>query len=207
MTPPQKTVQPKGTRREVQKAETRALILESARALFSSLDYDSVTIRGVAAQAGIGIGTIYKHFPNKLSLLAAAFSDDLKLLYREAMATVPESRPFRDQFIHISKRFFVFYTTHVSLSRAYLSHLFFYEKEWLGQINAFDEAYAEKMAELIRSAQARGEIRPEKDPDTLALALMSNYFFVLVNCFLRDRMGDPGQMAGQLSTLIDQTLN
>ena len=199
--------QPKGTRRQVQKAETRALILESARTLFSTQDYDRVTIRGVATQAGIGLGTIYKHFPNKLSLLAAAFSDDLKRLYRDAMATVPEDRPFKAQFVHISKRFFTFYTTHYSLSRAYLSHLFFYEKEWLDQINAFDEAYVQKMAELIRVAQEKGEIRPEKDAYILAMALLSNYFFVLANCFLREGMRDPDQMAGLLDTLIEQTLN
>ena len=72
MQKPRGIKQPKGTRRQVQKAETRALILESARTLFSTQEYDRVTIRGVATHAGIGLGTIYKHFPNKLSLLAAA---------------------------------------------------------------------------------------------------------------------------------------
>ncbi len=198
--------QPKGNRREIQKAETRALILESARMLFETSDYDKVTIRGVAAHARIGLGTIYKHFPNKLSMLAAAFSEDLKTLYQNAMATVPEDQPFKTQFVHISKQFFIFYTDHYSLSRAYLSHLFFYEREWLDQINAFDDAYAQKMAELIRDAQGRGEIRPEKDADILALSLMSNYFFVLANCFIRDKMTDPDQLAGLLETLVEQTL-
>ncbi len=198
--------QPKGNRREVQKAETRNLILESARKLFETQDYDKVTIRGVAALARIGLGTIYKHFPNKLSLLAAAFSDDLKKLYQNAMTTVPDDQPFKSRFVHISKRFFLFYTAHYSLSRAYLSHLFFYEREWLDEINAFDDAYAEKMAELIRAAQDRGEINPDKDSHILALALMSNYFFVLANCFLRDKMTDPDQLASFLEILVEQTL-
>jgi len=198
--------QPKANRREVQKAETRTLILESARQLFETQDYDKVTIREVAALARIGLGTIYKHFPNKLSMLAAAFSDDLKNLYQDAMATVPDSQSFQTQFIHISKRFFIFYTTHYSLSRAYLSHIFFYEQEWLDEINAFDDSYAQKMSELIRSAQDRGEIHPEKDSHILALALMSNYFFVLANCFLLDKMTDPDQLAVLLQTLVEQTL-
>lgn len=199
--------QPKGNRREIQKAETRCLILESARKLFETQDYDNVTIRGVAALSQIGIGTIYKHFPNKLSMLAAAFSDDLKQLYQDAMATVPDTQSFRSRFIHISKRFFMFYTTHYSLSRAYLSHIFFYEREWMDEINAFDDAYAVKMAELIRQAQSKGEIDSEKDSDALALALMSNYFFVLVTCFLRDNMNDPDHMAALLETLVEQTLS
>ncbi|MBU1340319.1 MAG: TetR/AcrR family transcriptional regulator [Proteobacteria bacterium] len=198
--------QPKANRREVQKAETRTLILESARKLFENQEYDKVTIRGVAGLARIGLGTIYKHFPNKLSMLAAAFSDDLKNLYQDAMATMPDNQSFQTQFIHISKRFFIFYITHYSLSRAYLSHLFFYERKWLDEINTFDDNYAQKMAELIRAAQGRGEINPEKDSHILALALMSNYFFVLANCFLREKMTDPDQLAALLETLVEQTL-
>jgi len=57
----------------------------------------------VAARSRIGIGTIYKHFPNKLSMLAAAFSDDLKNLYQDAMATVPDKQSFQTRFVHISK--------------------------------------------------------------------------------------------------------
>lgn len=199
--------QPKGNRRQVQKAETRMLILKSARSLFETKDYDIVTMRDVAAQTEIGLGTIYKHFPNKLSMLAAAFFDDLKALYQDAMATVPTDQTFKVQFIHISKQFYSFYSTHYSLSRAYLSHLFFFEKQWLDQINAFDESYAEKMAQLIRVAQEKGEIRLEKNSEALALALMSNYFFVLLNCFLREGSTDPDQMVALLEGLVDQTLD
>ncbi|MCP3940174.1 MAG: TetR/AcrR family transcriptional regulator [Desulfobacteraceae bacterium] len=198
--------QPKANRREVQKSETRALILKSARKLFETLDYDKVTIRGVAALGRIGLGTIYKHFPNKLSMLAAAFSDDLKNMYQDALATVPDNQSFQSQFVHISKRFFSFYTSHYSLSRAYLSHLFFYEQEWIDEINAFDDRYAQKIAELIRAAQDTGEINPAKDSHILALALMSNYFFVLANSFLLDKITDPDQLATRLETLIEQTL-
>ncbi len=165
-----------------------------------------MTIRAVAALADIGLGTIYKHFPNKLSMLAAAFSDDLAQLYKMAMDTVLADQPFRQQFVHISKQFFIFYTTHDTLSRAYLSHLFFYEKEWLDQINAFDDAYAAKMAELIQTAQDKGEISRAKDSNVLALALMSNYFFVLTTSFLRANYSDPDQLAGLLDALVEQTL-
>jgi len=198
--------QPKGMRRKQQKAETCALILNSARSLFETQSYEKVTIRAVAAHAQIGLGTIYKHFPNKLSMLAAAFFDDLKMLYQNAMSTVPGDEPFKTQFVHISKQFFSFYITHKLLSRAYLSHLFFFDREWTDQINAFDDAYADKIAELIRVAQDRGEISAQKESNVLALALMSNYFFVLVNCFLRDNDTNPDQLAARLESLVKQTL-
>lgn len=198
--------QPRGMRRKQQKAETHAVILSSARLLFETQNYEQVTIRAVAAHAQIGLGTIYKHFPNKLSMLAAAFFDDLTLLYQDAMSTVPGDKPFKTQFVHISKRFFSFYIAHESLSRAYLSHLFFFDREWLDRINAFDDAYADSIAGLIRTAQYRGEISARKDSHVLALALMSHYFFVLVNCFLRDSDTDPDQLAARLESLVEQTL-
>ena len=191
----------------MQKAETRALILKSAKSLFEKQDYDSVTIRGVASHAEIGLGTIYKHFPNKLSILANAFFEDLKTQYNDAMTTVPKDKPFKTQFIHISRQFFTFYITHYSLSQAYLSHLFFYDREWVDQINAFDDAYAQRLVEMIQAAQVKGEISSKKDSYALSLALISNYFFVLLNCFLKDRLTDPDQLVALLDTLIEQTLN
>ena len=198
--------QPKGNRREIQKAETRILILNSARTLFETLPYARVTMRDLAIHAGIGLGTIYKHFPNKLSMLAAAFSDDLKSLYRDAMATVPKDQSFRNQFLHISKHFYGYYTTHYNLSWTYLSRVFFFDREWLDQIIAFDDAYLEKISELIQAAQARGEISASKNSRALALTLMSNYLFVLTNGFLRGKMKDPDQMITLLETLVEQTL-
>ena len=190
----------------MQKTETRALILKSAKFLFKNQDYDNVTIRGVASHAGTGIGTIYKHFPNKLSILANAFFDDLKAQCKDAMATVPKDKPFKAQFIHISKQFFTFYITNYSLSQAYFSHLFFYDEEWVNQINTFDNDYVQSLVELIQIAQDKGEISPKKDSYSLALALVSNYFFVLLNCFLRNQMTDPDELVALLDALIEQTL-
>ncbi len=202
-----KTTQPKGTLREVHKSNTRALILDTSRELFETKGYDQVTIREVAKHARIGLGTIYNHFPNKLAILAAAFLDNLKNLSENALITVPKEQPFKTQFVYISKCFFCFYTEHSNLARTYLSHMFFYHQEWLEPINAFDEIYDLKMAELIRAAQKKGEIGPEKDIESLVLALMSNYFFVLFHGFLRKNISDPDRLAGLLEDLIEHTLS
>ncbi len=197
---------PVGKRREKQKAETHALILESAKSLFEADGYEKTTMRAVAFHAEIGLGTIYKHFSNKISLLAAAFSDDLKRQYEISLATVPAHGTFQKQYLHICKNFFAFYASRTALSRAYLSHLFFFEDDGLDQINAFDDAYAEKISHLVRAAQKRGEINPEKDCYLVGLSLMSNYFFVLINYFLRQKSTDPEEMVDFLEKLIEQTL-
>ena len=46
----------------------RARILEAARELFASEDPD-VQIDDVARRAGVGVGTVYRHFPDKEALM------------------------------------------------------------------------------------------------------------------------------------------
>src|SRR5690349_8430258 len=56
-------------RREAQALETRSLILDSARALFTSRGYGGTTIEAVAADAGVSPQTVYTAFKNKRGLL------------------------------------------------------------------------------------------------------------------------------------------
>lgn len=58
-------------RREAQAQETRALILDSARALFTSRGYGGTTIEAVAAEAGVAPQTVYAAYKNKRGLLLA----------------------------------------------------------------------------------------------------------------------------------------
>jgi AcrR family transcriptional regulator len=50
--------------------QRESAILEAARLLFRQQSWDRVTIAEVATQAGIGKGTVYKHFPSKEALYA-----------------------------------------------------------------------------------------------------------------------------------------
>lgn len=58
-------------RREAQAQETRALILDSARTLFTSRGYGGTTIEAVASHAGVSPQTVYAAFRNKPGLMAA----------------------------------------------------------------------------------------------------------------------------------------
>jgi TetR/AcrR family transcriptional regulator, regulator of autoinduction and epiphytic fitness len=49
------------------------VILEAAVDELAELGYGGVTIESVAARAGVGKSTIYRHWPDKLALIADAF--------------------------------------------------------------------------------------------------------------------------------------
>ena len=55
-------------------------ILEATRDLIVEVGYDSMSIEGIAARAGVGKQTIYRWWPSKAAVLLDAFLD-LCLLY------------------------------------------------------------------------------------------------------------------------------
>lgn len=201
-----KSKNPIGKRREKQKAETYALILVSARFLFDTKGFEKTTIRKVASHAEVALGTIYKHFENKTSLLAAAFYDDLTRLYSEAIDTMPDNLALHGQFTHLVGFNYRYYTSRPTLSREYLSHIALADNEWLIKIEAFDKSYFEKVTTLVCAAQQRGEIKAGRDCHFIALSLMADYFFVLGDLFLKQKNNCPEEMLTFLNKMIDQII-
>lgn len=79
----------KQKRRGAVRAFKREAILSAARGVFARDGLDGATLRAIAAEAGIAVGTIYLHFPTKeaiyAELLAASLAELLKTL-RETVA-------------------------------------------------------------------------------------------------------------------------
>jgi len=58
-------------KREKKKAETRKKIVDASIELFFERTLGEVTLEDVAERAGIHVQTLYRHFPNKASLMLA----------------------------------------------------------------------------------------------------------------------------------------
>jgi len=77
-----------GLRRAPQQARSRARVrrlLEAADAVLAADGYDALTIRRIAAEAGVPVGTIYQFFPDKQAIV-----DALARRYLEEFAAVVE---------------------------------------------------------------------------------------------------------------------
>ena len=60
---------PRGARGNA--AVTREVIVNTAGSLFASQGYDGTTVAEVAREAGVAVGTVYRHFDDKTDLLYA----------------------------------------------------------------------------------------------------------------------------------------
>lgn len=69
------------TRKDV--VRNRGRLLDAARQLMRE-DRLEVSLKDVARHAGVGVGTVYRHFPTKDSLVAALFADQLDVEVQRA---------------------------------------------------------------------------------------------------------------------------
>ncbi|MEV0612736.1 helix-turn-helix domain-containing protein [Nonomuraea sp. NPDC050404] len=67
-------------------AENRAALVAAAREVFATAGYDA-PLSAVARQAGVGQGSLYRHFPDRISLAVAVFVDSVAEL--ETLAADP----------------------------------------------------------------------------------------------------------------------
>jgi AcrR family transcriptional regulator len=58
----------------------RELLLTAALAAFTEHGADDVSLEEIARRAGVGIGTLYRHFPTRQELLEAVYRDQVEAL-------------------------------------------------------------------------------------------------------------------------------
>src|SRR5918997_3877226 len=67
-------------------------LLTAARAAFDEHGADA-SLDGIARRAGVGIGTLYRHFPTRSDLLAAVLRDEIEALSAAAERLLTSQAP------------------------------------------------------------------------------------------------------------------
>ena len=75
-------VRPRRQRLDAQR--NRDTILAAAREAFTSGDASSVSMAEVARRAGVGVGTVYRHYAGRRQLLEAVFTDEVEAVCAQA---------------------------------------------------------------------------------------------------------------------------
>lgn len=64
---------------------TRANLRRAMLTLLERGPFDAITVRAIAAEAGVGYATFFRHFPNKEALLDDLAADEISALLAEAI--------------------------------------------------------------------------------------------------------------------------
>ncbi|HCO43605.1 MAG TPA: TetR/AcrR family transcriptional regulator [Gammaproteobacteria bacterium] len=105
-------------KRSANKPDTQKAILEAAIRLFADLGFSGVTTRMVAREVGIGIATLYHHFPDKESLYLAAITHAYSHRAQEFTVLSQAHKPPLERLRHMVFRF-----AHVAASDPYFTRL------------------------------------------------------------------------------------
>lgn len=148
-----------GTRREKNREETRRVIFDTAYALFEEKGYEKMTMRELASRAGVGLGTIFKHFKDKSTLLVSVFEHEFHPLILRVFASLPE-KDLKAQLVYMVRNFYEYYARRPEISRILIKELYVDPKN-AEQIQRSYMDDLSEVAKLFEAAKKRGEIDPE----------------------------------------------
>jgi AcrR family transcriptional regulator len=144
----------------------REAVLAAARDRLAKDGLDG-PVEDIARAAGVGVGTVYRHFPCKSDLIAALVTDRFERLAERAENALAEQDPWQ-AFCDLMR-----YSAALQMRDRALSE-FLSSQPQLGQHEAVRSGLAERTAKLIEKAQRAGEMREDaviEDVPTLICAL------------------------------------
>jgi AcrR family transcriptional regulator len=130
-------------------------LLAAATAAFAEHGADDVSLEEIARRAGVGIGTLYRHFPARQALLEAVYKDQVDGLDALAAKLLTAESPGAALGEWL-RAFVAFGRTKRSLSSALVSTLG-KDAEFL---SACSMTLRTRTDELLHRAQLAGEARP-----------------------------------------------
>src|SRR5579864_9099669 len=80
------------------RADRRDVLLDAAAELVATGDIETVSMEAVAERAGVSRPLVYKHFANRIDLLAALYQRESALLHNELSAAVTAADSVAEMF-------------------------------------------------------------------------------------------------------------
>lgn len=168
--------------------------------LFEARGFDAVTMEAIAEAADVAKGTLYKYFPVKEALIRHRFEKD-RLIHGDDVAAAVLTKPGCAERL---SQFFRFEADYLERMRPYLGpyirHLLRSGQTEREQGDREAEAF---VAALLREGQAKGEIDPDMDADTMAKHLV----FMRSGTLIRWLEGCAGSLPDMLEDMLHLFLN
>jgi AcrR family transcriptional regulator len=168
-----------------------ARLLEAASAAFLAHGADDVSLEEIARRAGVGIGTLYRHFPTRQALLEAVYRDQVESLSARA-EELRETESPGDALADWMRALVKFSSTKRSMTSALLATLGT-NSELLSSCAQVIGGAADA---LLARAQQAGVVRPDANAKDLIRLVHA------VN-IATEKTPDPGQADRMLALILD----
>ncbi len=165
-------------------------IVDTAVELAEQGGFEAVRLRDVAANAGVALGTLYRHFHGKEDLLMAALTQETEGLVAKIKASPPSGATPRERVVGYFKEATATFLRRPKLARAVLRSATSGEPELAGKMRDFNQVLTELIVislrgKLLNDAPATAEER------AIAEILQAVYLSALIS-WLGDQHGPEG---------------
>lgn len=155
-------------------------IVAAARSLFVEKGFSNTTIQDIAAEADVGLGTLYLYAKSKEDLLVMVFKDDIISMIEQSYAEIEPDSPLLDQLMVFFDGHIRYHNQDQALSRIVLKELSFsiteQRREDIDQI--MTRTYA-KLMKLIEKAKRDGRLEKRLYTGTAAWSAFALYYHLL----------------------------
>ena len=138
-------------------------MLEVAESLFASKGFDNTTIREIAREARVGVGTVYEYFPDKKSLLFAIPTVRIKELVEqlnECLYVVPGALDKLRKLVHF---FLSYYQKNTNFARLMYLVMVPYQEWRHSPTYQLARSLTNILSAILREGQEQGLIRNDVD--------------------------------------------
>ena len=140
-------------------------VLEAAKMVFAASGVDA-PVREIAAKAGLGLGTLYRRFPNRADLIAAVFRREVDACTAEAAALASAHPPGE-----ALSQWLIRYTAFIATKKGLASALHSGDPAFETLPGYFRASFEPALTLLLQAAETAGEVRPGVAPYDLLRAI------------------------------------
>ena len=171
-------------------ARNRERLLEAAKAVFNAGGPDA-SLEAVAKLAGVGIGTLYRHFPTREALFEAVYRREVQQLWELAERLKGEAAPV-DALRRWLRSNLDFVATKKGMAAALALAV-----HGSTELKAYaSDRLTKAVGALLDRAVTAGEIRSDISPEDLLRALVGM-------CYLHDQPGWQASVARLVDVFVD----
>jgi AcrR family transcriptional regulator len=169
----------------------RERVLEAAKIVFSAGGPDA-SLEAVAREAGVGIGTLYRHFPTREALYEAVYRREVEQLSELAEELKNDGAP-----VEALRRWLRANVEFVATKKGMAAALALAAGGASSELTAFSfERLTKAVGALLHRAAASGEVRTDVSPEDLLRTLVGM-------CLLHDQPGWQAGVIRMLDVLVD----
>jgi AcrR family transcriptional regulator len=191
----QKTLNKKATRKPRADAlRNRDLLLEAAKSVFSAGGPEA-SLEAVARTAGVGIGTLYRHFPTREALFEAVYRHEVQQLADLAERLKKETRP-----IEALRQWMRSIVKFVATKKGMSTALALAVSKDSDLVSYSSDRLARAIGLLMEQAIAAGEVRSDVSPEDLLRAIVAM-------CYTHDQPGWQNNVLRLVDIFVDGLRN